>query len=75
MEDAEIAFFIQGAHANTCKSAINHLRSQGVKAGMVRPRWVRPWPTEQIAEALSHVKAWVAWRAALLTAAQREVEI
>ena len=57
MEDAEIAFFIQGAHANTCKSAIHHLRSQGVKAGMVRPRWVRPWPTEQIAEALSHVKA------------------
>jgi pyruvate/2-oxoacid:ferredoxin oxidoreductase alpha subunit len=56
MDDAEIAFFIQGAHANTCKSAINHLRSQGVKAGMVRPRWIRPWPTEQIAKALSQVK-------------------
>ena len=24
---------------------------------MVRPRWVRPWPTQQIAEALSRVKA------------------
>jgi pyruvate ferredoxin oxidoreductase alpha subunit len=24
---------------------------------MVRPRWVRPWPTTQIAEALSRVKA------------------
>jgi len=57
MEDAEIAFFVQGAHANTCKSAINHLRAQGVKAGMVRPRWIRPWPTEQIAKALSRVKA------------------
>ena len=57
MEDAEVAFFIQGAHANTCKSAINHLRKQGLKAGMVRPRWVRPWPTVQIAEALSRVKA------------------
>jgi pyruvate/2-oxoacid:ferredoxin oxidoreductase alpha subunit len=57
MEDAEIAYFIQGAHANTCKSAILHLRSQGVKAGMVRPRWVRPWPTTQIAEAFSKVKA------------------
>jgi pyruvate ferredoxin oxidoreductase alpha subunit/oxalate oxidoreductase subunit alpha len=56
MEDAEIAFFLQGAHANTCKSAINHLRNQGVKAGMVRPRWMRPWPTEQIANALSQVK-------------------
>ena len=57
MDDAEVAFFIQGAHANTCKSAIRHLRAEGLKAGMVRPRWIRPWPTQQIAEALAHVKA------------------
>jgi len=57
MEDAEVAFFIQGAHANTCKSAIRRLRAQGLKAGMVRPRWLRPWPTEQIAEALAKTKA------------------
>ncbi len=57
MDDAEIAFFIQGAHANTCKSAIRHLRDQGLKAGMVRPRWVRPWPTQQIAEAFANTKA------------------
>ncbi len=57
IDDAEIAFFIQGAHANTCKNAVRHLRAQGLKAGMVRPRWVRPWPTTQIAETLAHVKA------------------
>lgn len=57
MEDAEVAFFIQGAHANTCKAAIRQLRSQGLKAGMVRPRWMRPWPTQQIMEAFAHVKA------------------
>jgi oxalate oxidoreductase subunit alpha len=57
MEDAQYAFFIQGAHANTCKNAINHLRKQGLKIGMVRPRWLRPWPTAQIAEAFSKVKA------------------
>jgi len=57
MDDAEIAFFVQGAHATTCKSAIRNLRNQGVKAGLVRPRWVRPWPTTQVAEALSRVKA------------------
>ena len=57
MEDAEVAFFIQGAHANTCKAAINQMRSKGLKAGMVRPRWVRPWPTQQIAEAFAKVKA------------------
>jgi oxalate oxidoreductase subunit alpha len=57
MDDADVAFFIQGAHANTCKSAIRHLRDQGLKAGMVRPRWVRPWPTQQIADALANAKA------------------
>lgn len=57
MDDAEIAFFVQGAHANTCRSAIRNLRNEGVKAGLVRPRWVRPWPTFEIAEALSKVKA------------------
>jgi pyruvate ferredoxin oxidoreductase alpha subunit/oxalate oxidoreductase subunit alpha len=50
MDDAEIAFFIQGAHANTCRNAVRHLRNQGIKAGMVRLRWVRPWPAQQIAE-------------------------
>ncbi|MGO9121492.1 MAG: oxalate oxidoreductase subunit alpha [Desulfomonilaceae bacterium] len=57
MDDAEIAFFVMGAHANTAKSAARNLRTQGVKAGVVRPRWVRPWPTFEIAEALSGVKA------------------
>ncbi|MBU2260660.1 MAG: pyruvate ferredoxin oxidoreductase, partial [Proteobacteria bacterium] len=55
--DAEIAFFIMGAHANTCRKAVDRLRAQGVKAGMARLRWVRPWPTHQLAEALGHVKA------------------
>ncbi|HET6459636.1 MAG TPA: transketolase C-terminal domain-containing protein, partial [Syntrophales bacterium] len=57
MDDAEVAFFVQGAHANTCKNAIRNLRSKGLKAGMVRPRWIRPWPTTQIMEALANVKA------------------
>jgi len=57
LEDAEIAFFLQGAHANTCRKAVDALRKQGVKAGMCRPRWIIPWPTQMIAEALAHVKA------------------
>ena len=57
LADAEIAFFIMGAHANTCRKAVDRLRGQGVKAGMARLRWVRPWPTHQLVEALGHVKA------------------
>ena len=57
LADAEIAFFIMGAHANTARAAVDRLRKQGVKAGMARLRWVRPWPTHQLAAALGHVKA------------------
>ena len=31
--------------------------SRASKVGMVRLRWVRPWPTDQIVEVLVHVKA------------------
>ncbi len=55
--DAEIAFFIMGAHSNTARAAVDNLRKKGVKVGMARLRWVRPWPTHQLVEALGHVKA------------------
>jgi pyruvate ferredoxin oxidoreductase alpha subunit/oxalate oxidoreductase subunit alpha len=57
MDDADIALFIQGAHTMTARHAIKHLRSKGVKAGLVKLRFVRPWPTQEVAEALSKVKA------------------
>jgi len=56
-DDAEMAFFIQGAHAMTARHAIKHLRSKGVKIGLVKLRFVRPWPTQEVAEALSKFKA------------------
>jgi pyruvate ferredoxin oxidoreductase alpha subunit/oxalate oxidoreductase subunit alpha len=57
MDDAEIAFFIQGAHANTCRKEIDKMRKQGVKVGMLRPRWIIPWPTQYVAEACAGLKA------------------
>ena len=57
LDDADIAFFIMGAHSNTARAAVDKLRKEGVKVGMARLRWVRPWPTHQLAEALGHVKA------------------
>ena len=56
-DDAEFVFFLQGGHARTARFAVNHLRKKGVKAGMVRNRFMRPWPTEQIVESLSRFKA------------------
>jgi oxalate oxidoreductase subunit alpha len=57
MDDAEIAIFIQGAHANTCRKEVDKLRKQGVKIGMLRPRWIIPWPTQYLAEACAGLKA------------------
>ena len=57
LEDAEIAFFIQGAHAETARSVVDALREEGVKIGMARLLWVRPFPTEDAQKALGHLKA------------------
>jgi pyruvate/2-oxoacid:ferredoxin oxidoreductase alpha subunit len=56
-DDAEIGLFIMGAHTMTARHAVKHLRSQGVKIGLVKLRFVRPWPTQAVAEALSKFKA------------------
>ncbi len=56
-DGAEMVFFLQGAHAMTCRHAVRRLRQQGVKVGMVKLRFVRPWPTEDVANVLSKFKA------------------
>jgi pyruvate/2-oxoacid:ferredoxin oxidoreductase alpha subunit len=43
-EDADMVFLLMGAHAVTCRSAIDYLRKDGYKVGMVRLRWFRPFP-------------------------------
>ena len=57
LEDAEIAFFVQGAHAVTARAAVDHLREQGVKAGLARLLWFRPFPTDDVQRLLGHLKA------------------
>ena len=57
MEDAEVALVLIGSTAGTAKACIDMLRAQGVKAGLVKVRVFRPFPMEELAQALSHVKA------------------
>lgn len=57
MEDAETAVVMIGSAAGTTKDAIDKLRAQGEKVGLVKIRLFRPFPAEEIAAALSHVKA------------------
>ena len=56
MEDAEYAMVIIGSAAGTAKDTVDHLRDQGIKAGVLKIRLFRPFPAEEIAEALKNVK-------------------
>ena len=57
LEDAERAVVMIGSAAGTAKDAIDQLRDQGEKVGLLKIRLYRPFPGEAIAEALKNVKA------------------
>jgi pyruvate ferredoxin oxidoreductase alpha subunit len=57
MEDAEIALVISGGHSVTCRAAVNRMRAAGLRIGMVRLLWIRPFPTSDLQDALRGVKA------------------
>ncbi|MCL2392654.1 MAG: pyruvate ferredoxin oxidoreductase [Oscillospiraceae bacterium] len=57
MEDAERAIVVLNSSAGTAKHVCNELRAKGEKVGVLKLRVFRPFPTEEIAKALSHVKA------------------
>ncbi len=57
LEDADYAVVIIGSAAGTTKDAIDQLRSQGKKVGLLKLRVFRPFPDKEIADALRNCKA------------------
>ncbi len=57
MEDAETAIVLMGSSAGTAKAAVDELRAQGKKVGLIKIRVFRPFPGEELAEALKNCKA------------------
>jgi len=58
MDDAEVAIVALGSTVETAKFAAQKLREEeGIKAGVVAPRCFRPFPFDDIREALANVKA------------------
>lgn len=57
MEDAEVAVFLLNSAAETAKDVVDELRAKGVKAGVISPNIIRPFPAEQVRRALKNVKA------------------
>jgi pyruvate ferredoxin oxidoreductase alpha subunit len=57
LDDAEIAIVILSSAAGTTKDVIDQYRDKGIKAGLLKPRLFRPFPFEEVADALKHLKA------------------
>lgn len=57
LEDAEIGIVILNSAAGTTKDTIDMFREKGIKAGLLKPRLFRPFPYDEVGEALKHLKA------------------
>lgn len=57
LEDAEIATVCLGSTAGTTKTVVDQLRTRGIKAGLLRLRTYRPYPVQDIVNALENVEA------------------
>ncbi|MFP3234066.1 MAG: transketolase C-terminal domain-containing protein [Sulfolobaceae archaeon] len=53
LEDADYAVVIMGAWSLDAMQAVDELRKEGLKVGVYRIRFVRPWAEEEVVEALS----------------------
>lgn len=61
MDDAEYVIVIMGSAAGTTKEAVDELREQGIKAGMIKVRVFRPFPGAELAAALEMQRASRSW--------------
>lgn len=56
-EDADTIMLIMGSAAGTAKEAVDELRQEGKKVGVLKLRVFRPFPADEIAAALKNSKA------------------
>lgn len=55
-EDADYIMLLIGSAAGTAKQAVDDLRAQGKKVGVIKLRVFRPFPAKELAEALRNCK-------------------
>ena len=60
VDDADIVVVAYGVAARIVRSAVNKARQQGIKAGLIRPITLWPFPTEQISKAADEFKIFLA---------------
>jgi 2-oxoglutarate ferredoxin oxidoreductase subunit alpha len=55
VDDADIVLVAYGASARVSRSAVDMARKNGIKAGLIRPITLWPFPVDSIAKAAEHV--------------------
>ena len=56
-EDADYIMLLIGSSAGTAKQAVDDLRAEGKKVGVIKLRVFRPFPADELANALKNCKA------------------
>lgn len=59
LEEAEIVLVAYGTSARICKSAVDKARTKGIKAGLVRPITLWPFPNQVLANAAQKAKCFL----------------
>ncbi len=57
LDDADVAIVVLGSTAGTARVVVDELRDKKIKAGMLKLRVFRPFPSQEISQALARVKA------------------
>lgn len=60
VDDADVVVVAYGASSRVARSAVNAARAEGVKAGLIRPITLWPFPTDALQKAAQHVKKFLA---------------
>lgn len=56
LDDAQVAIVVLSSTAGTAKEAVDELRAAGKKVGVLKIRVFRPFPMEELADALKHIE-------------------
>lgn len=58
-DDADVVVVAYGASSRVVRSAVNQAREQGIKAGLLRPITLWPFPADAMRKAAGHAKAFL----------------
>jgi len=56
VEDAEYIFIAYGICSRVCHTSVQHLRNQGIKIGLLRPKTLFPYPVKRLQQLAKQVK-------------------